>query len=91
MPLKEHIVDIQCKLGNNEYPNEQSISQGIVLHLLSKMQWPVYDTQLVMQVFCFGNTQLARSARTNYLFKISSIQFRNLAALLVSKLSLFGT
>jgi len=48
MSLEEHIPDIQNKLQNNEYPNEQSISQGIVLRLLAAMQWPVYDTQLVI-------------------------------------------
>ena len=48
MLLEEHIPDIQNKLRNNEYPNEQSISQGIVLRLLSSLQWPVYDTQSVI-------------------------------------------
>lgn len=48
MPLEKHISDIQEKLKNNEFPNEQSISQGIVLRLLSALEWPVYDTQLVI-------------------------------------------
>jgi len=48
MSLEEQIPDIQKKLQNNEYPNEQSISQGIVLRLLSVMHWPVYDTQIVI-------------------------------------------
>ena len=48
MTLEEHITDIQNKLRNNEYPNEQSISQGIVLRLLSVIQWQVYDTQSVI-------------------------------------------
>lgn len=48
MLLEEHILDIQKKLKNNEYPNEQSISQGIVLRLLSALHWPVYDTQTVI-------------------------------------------
>lgn len=48
MPLEEQITDIQGKLRNSEYPNEQSISQGIVLRLLSALQWPVYDTQSVI-------------------------------------------
>ena len=48
MSLEEQITDIQGKLRNNEYPNEQSISQGIVLRLLSALQWPVYDTQSVI-------------------------------------------
>lgn len=48
MSLEEHILDIQNKLSSNEYPNEQSISQGIVLRLLSVLRWPVYDTQIVV-------------------------------------------
>ena len=36
------------------------------------------------------HTELDRGVRTNYWFIISSIQFRNLAALRVSKLSLLG-
>lgn len=47
MSLQETILDIQIKLKNNEYPNEQSISQGIVLRLLSEMNWPIYDPQTV--------------------------------------------
>ncbi|MEA2077966.1 MAG: type I restriction enzyme HsdR N-terminal domain-containing protein [Candidatus Marinimicrobia bacterium] len=48
MSLENHIPDIQKKLKNMEYTNEQSISQGIVLRLLSALDWPVYDTQLVI-------------------------------------------
>jgi hypothetical protein len=51
MPLEKHISDIQEKLKNNEYPNEQSISQGIVLRLLTALEWPVYDTQLVIPAY----------------------------------------
>ena len=48
MSIEKHIADIQNKLRNNEYPNEQSISQGIVLRILSEMQWPTYEPQLVI-------------------------------------------
>jgi predicted type IV restriction endonuclease len=48
MSLENHIPDIQKKLKNMEYTNEQSISQGIVSRLLSTLDWPVYDTQLVI-------------------------------------------
>jgi len=48
MSLKDHICDIQIKLKNNQYPNEQAISQGIVLRLLAALKWPVYDTQIVI-------------------------------------------
>ena len=51
MSLEEQIRDIQNKLKKNDYPNEQSISQGVVLRLLMELGWPVYDTQLVMPEF----------------------------------------
>jgi hypothetical protein len=38
MSLEEQISDTHNKLRNNEYPNEFSISQGIVLRLLLAMQ-----------------------------------------------------
>jgi hypothetical protein len=46
--LIDNITDIQGNLKNSKYPNEQSISQGIVLRLLSALGWPVYDTQIVI-------------------------------------------
>lgn len=48
MTLEDHLSDIQSKLKNNQYPNEQSISQGIVLRILQAIDWPMYDTQLVI-------------------------------------------
>lgn len=48
MPLEEHIRDIKTRLGRNEYPNEQAISQGIVLRLLGAMEWDVYNPQVVI-------------------------------------------
>jgi len=48
MSIENHIADIQENLKNSKYPNEQSISQGIVLRLLSALGWPVYDTQIVI-------------------------------------------
>jgi predicted type IV restriction endonuclease len=48
MQLETHLSEIQEKLKNNEYCNEQAISQGVVLRLLSALEWPVYDTQVVI-------------------------------------------
>ena len=55
MALEEHIRDIQRKLKNNGYENEQSISQGVVLRLLKELGWPTYDTQLVIPEFSVRN------------------------------------
>lgn len=48
IPLEEHIRDIKTRLGRNEYPNEQAISQGIVLRLLGGLGWDVYNPQMVI-------------------------------------------
>lgn len=48
MQLEAHLKDIQNKLRNGEYANEQSISQGILLRLLSALNWPVHETQQVI-------------------------------------------
>lgn len=48
MTLEEHIQDIKNKLGREEYPNEQAISQGIVLRLLGAVGWDTYDTKAVI-------------------------------------------
>jgi len=58
MSLEEHIQDIQKKLKHNEYPNEQSISQGVVLRLLSALQWPIYDTQTVMPEYSIAGKRV---------------------------------
>ena len=45
--IEEHIKDICQGIKAGRYPNEASISQGIVLRLLQLLLWPTYDTQIV--------------------------------------------
>ena len=47
MSLEAHIQDIQDKLNNGEYPNEQTISQAVVLRLLREMGWNTDHPQIV--------------------------------------------
>lgn len=54
MPLQDTIADIQAKLKSNGYPNEQAISQGIVLRLLQELGWDTYDTQVVIPEYTTG-------------------------------------
>ena len=56
--LKEHIQDIQKRLKNKEYPNEQAISQGIVLRLLNALQWDIHDTQAVFPEYPIEGTRV---------------------------------
>jgi hypothetical protein len=45
--LRDHIKDIRDGIKVGRFPNEASISQGIVLRLLNALGWPTYDTQVV--------------------------------------------
>ena len=54
MPLELTIADIVQKLREGRFPNEQSISQGIVLRILSDLGWDVYDTNIVWPEYSTG-------------------------------------
>ena len=54
MQLELTIADIGRKLREGRFPNEQSISQGIVLRILSELGWDVYDTNGVWPEFSTG-------------------------------------
>ncbi len=48
MTLAEHIDDIREMLRNEQYPNEDAISRGVVLRILCDgLGWPGYDTRVV--------------------------------------------
>ena len=47
MPLETTLADIVGKLREGRYPNEQSISQAVVLGLLNDLHWNIYDTNVV--------------------------------------------
>ncbi len=48
MILKEHIGAIRDGLQTEQYKNKAEISQGIVLRLLDALNWPMYDTQIII-------------------------------------------
>ncbi len=54
MPIERTIADIVQKLREGRFPNEQSISQGIVLRILSDLGWDVYDTNIVWPEYSTG-------------------------------------
>ena len=58
MSLEDVIKDIQRRLKNGEYVNEQAIMQGIVLRLLAAMDWPVYDTNKVAPEYRVQNMRV---------------------------------
>ena len=54
MPIEHTIADIVQKLREGRFPNEQSISQGIVLRVLRDLGWDVYDTNRVWPEYSTG-------------------------------------
>lgn len=47
MKLKSEIEEIRVAIQNGHFRNEASVSQGVVFRLLSALNWPIYDTQIV--------------------------------------------
>lgn len=47
MGIEQEIESIRVGIRAGRFPNEASVSQGIVLRLLHALAWPTYDTQVV--------------------------------------------
>lgn len=43
MSLETTLTDITARLRQGGFPNEQVISQGIVLRVLQELGWDIYD------------------------------------------------
>lgn len=54
MSLETTITDIVARLRQGKFPNEQAISQGIVLRVLQELGWDIYDTTSVWPEFQTG-------------------------------------
>lgn len=52
--MEDIIRDIQIKIRQNRFPNEASISQGIVLRLVRALGWNVDDIDIVWPEFSTG-------------------------------------
>lgn len=44
MSLETTIADITARLRQGKFPNEQAVSQGIVLRCLQELGWDTLDT-----------------------------------------------
>lgn len=51
MALEDTIADVVGKLREGAFPNEQSVSQGIVLRILSDLHWDVFEPSVVWPEF----------------------------------------
>ena len=54
MSLESILTDITAKLRQGKFPNEQSISQSIVLRVLQELGWDIYDPTVVWPEFGTG-------------------------------------
>lgn len=54
MPMETLLGNITQRLRGDAFPNEQSISQGIVLPILQKLHWPVFETNFVHPEYATG-------------------------------------
>ena len=54
MSLETTLTDIIARLRQGRFPNEQAISQGIVLRVLQELGWDIYDTTAVWPEFQTG-------------------------------------
>jgi hypothetical protein len=46
MPLEPTIADITARLRQSKFPNEQAISQGIVLRALQELAWNTWEREM---------------------------------------------
>ncbi|MBI5385109.1 MAG: type I restriction enzyme HsdR N-terminal domain-containing protein [Verrucomicrobia bacterium] len=54
MSLETTIADIAARLRQGKFPNEQAISQGIVLRVLQELGWDTWDTTVVWPEYKTG-------------------------------------
>jgi hypothetical protein len=54
MALETALSDITARLRQGTFPNEQAISQGIVLRLLQELGWNTWDTAVVWPEYQTG-------------------------------------
>ena len=54
MSLETTLTDITARLRQGRFPNEQAISQGIVLRVLQELGWDTWDTNIVWPEYQTG-------------------------------------
>src|ERR1017187_3938799 len=54
MSLETTLSDITTRLRQGKFPNEQAISQGIVLRVFQELGWDTWDTTVVWPEFQTG-------------------------------------
>lgn len=54
MSLETTLTDITARLRQRKFPNEQAISQGIILRVLQELGWDTWDTTVVWPEYQTG-------------------------------------
>jgi hypothetical protein len=54
MSLETTLTDITARLRQGRFPNEQAISQGIVLRVLQELGWDTWDTNIIWPEYQTG-------------------------------------
>jgi hypothetical protein len=54
MALESTLTDITLRLRQGRFPNEQAISQGVVLRVLQELGWDTWDTNIVWPEYQTG-------------------------------------
>ncbi len=54
MSLETTLADITSRLRQGKFPNEQAISQGIVLRVFQWLGWDTWDTNVVWPEYQTG-------------------------------------
>jgi len=58
MELRNHILDIRNDLTAGKFPNEASVSLGVVLRLLQALDWPIFNSEIVSQEYSVGGRRV---------------------------------
>lgn len=58
MAIEREIEAIRAGIKAGRFPNEASVSQGIVLRLLNALGWPTYDTDAVWPEYALGGRRV---------------------------------
>ncbi|NHZ35581.1 type I restriction endonuclease [Massilia rubra] len=58
MGIEQEIEGIRAGIKAGRFPNEASVSQGIVLRLLNGLGWPTYDTESVWPEYSLGTRRV---------------------------------
>jgi hypothetical protein len=58
MVIEQEIEAIRAGIRAGKFPNEASVSQGIVLRLLNALGWPTYDTGTVWPEYALGGRRV---------------------------------